>query len=249
MRALVCIALIAVLALAGCSSSPKTSSGPATSSKASGTPTTSVPATTSAASNGTNHAPKASLTVSATGLNATFSVGGSDEDKDKLTGSLDFGDGTAKATINALPGTVTHPYAKPGNFTAVLTVSDGKTTAKAEIVAKIVAVAGTGGAPVIFSGHIDAPDAIAATEGECAGAIAASGSGLGDEYDVTAKLTGATFKLEPSADMVVKWIDADASYVGDDSTSGKVPKGAVHVDICGIGPGAVQVDYTLTIQP
>jgi hypothetical protein len=49
--------------------------------------------------------------------------GSNDPDGDKLTYTWDFGDG---ATVSVTTPTTTHPYARAGNYTARLTVDDGR---------------------------------------------------------------------------------------------------------------------------
>lgn len=72
-----------------------------------------------------NHAPTVSATMPPTGLTnlpLTFTGFGSDPDRDSLTFSWNFGDGSAASpTVSA-----NHTYTVAGSFTVTLTVSDGR---------------------------------------------------------------------------------------------------------------------------
>jgi hypothetical protein len=87
-----------------------------------------------------NEAPAAVLALDAeTGpapLTTRPKISGSDPDRDRLTYTLDFGDG--QVATGALPvALVGHRYEVPGTYTVRLTVSDGRATASAE---RVVAV-------------------------------------------------------------------------------------------------------------
>jgi PKD repeat protein len=79
-----------------------------------------------------NHAPLASLTMSATSgvvpFDTTATLNASDPDGDALTYSLDFGDGSSvqKGSLPASP--IAHEYTQAGSYTIRLGVSDGEQT-------------------------------------------------------------------------------------------------------------------------
>ena len=148
LKPLLAAALLLSLALAGCSKDgdgggPSTTSG---SGSATGTSTAA------------NRPPTASLNVSvAEGLSplaVNFTLEGSDPDGDALNWTLAFGDGNATDGAS-LPGDATHTYAAGGNFTAVLTVSDGNLTASANVTIA-VAAAGALPDPLHFEGTLTA---------------------------------------------------------------------------------------------
>lgn len=277
MRALLAFGLIAILALAGCSSNSTTSSSPTsahpTTSAAgstshpasSGPPTTTpdtsgpVPSSPPSSSNatGTNHPPKATLTVIVTGANATFKADGADADGDSLTGTVSFGDGSANATVAKFPASLTHAY-KPGNFTAVLTVKDGKASGTSSVK---VAVAGAAGTKVTISGTTK----ISGNPGMIApvGANACAGYNAGqNEVDCVfgafdATLAGKAYKATSTGSSVGVefWDTCDAvmgAYVsgGDDTAdeeTGKIPAGAGCVILWAYGADPTGATLTITI--
>lgn len=85
----------------------------------------------------TNEPPEATLTADLTTgeapLNVSFTLDGSDADEDPLTWTLDLGDGSDVVEGDELPYVLEHAYAESGNFTAVLTVSDGNETDSAQV--------------------------------------------------------------------------------------------------------------------
>lgn len=157
MRAIAILA-VAVLLLAGCAGSTKTTSTShsgtsttatsSTTSKSGTTGGTSTSGTTTTAptAQGTNHAPAATITASSPGgalpLNVTFTLKGSDSDGDELTYTFDA-DSTNPVEKSGkgteFPVTFVFQYKTAGNFTAVLSVSDGKNVTKATQSVKVAA--------------------------------------------------------------------------------------------------------------
>ena len=70
-----------------------------------------------------NNSPVAKFSVSVDRYTATFTNNSEDQDGDELTYSWNFGDGATSTEKNPK-----HTYAANGNYTAKLTVSDGKTS-------------------------------------------------------------------------------------------------------------------------
>ncbi len=152
MRWLVVAAALA-LVLSGCASTKdgiasSSASGSSVSKAAasSGAAASSSKAATSGtaavAANSTNHAPVVnSFTGKVTGLNATFSLNATDADKDPLTFTLSFGDGSVNKTGSLPSGNLTYAFAKAGNYTAKLVVSDGKLTANKTVLMVVTAPA------------------------------------------------------------------------------------------------------------
>ncbi len=68
-----------------------------------------------------NSGPSALPGAATIGQAVSFAVAASDPDNDPLTYQWDFGDG---ATLTG--SSVTHAYASPGNYTATITISDGR---------------------------------------------------------------------------------------------------------------------------
>lgn len=139
MRGLLVALLLMTMALAGCTDGDGDDPAPTSSSSTSTsrTTTTTAPATssstTTSSSSTTSTAPPAnkppigSLAATVNGTAANFTVTGSDPDGDKLSWALAFGDGNATQGTS-LPATVLHTY-PAGNYTATLTLNDGKTSA------------------------------------------------------------------------------------------------------------------------
>ena len=124
----------------------------ATSSGTTGPRTGTTTTTTGSASGNTtaDRAPVANLTADTLNgtapLNVTFAVDGSDPDGGALDWILTFGNttlGTGNGTT--LPANVTHSFTEAGNFTVVLTVTDGAGNATANVT--VVVLAGTPAGP------------------------------------------------------------------------------------------------------
>lgn len=162
MRAILAVALLLTLVLAGCASKggggkdddgttpTGTASGTATGS---GTSSASQTGTASSTSTGTggpaNRAPSGAIAVVLNGTSARFNLTGSDLDGDALSWTLDFGDGNA-TDGSSLPANVTHLY-EAGNFTVVYNVTDGQATTTYNAT---IAVNATGGLETqAFSGN------------------------------------------------------------------------------------------------
>ena len=167
--ALLSLVLLAVLALAGCAgtTNPSTSAGAGSTAAttetgtadagsssagatASGTGVTSTGTSTASTGGGSNRAPAINtFTVNKTTglapLKVSFRLNATDADKDALTYKLSFGDGSANATGSLPSGDVTHSYSLKGNFTAKLTVTDGKISANKTLVVAVAGVAAAGG--------------------------------------------------------------------------------------------------------
>ncbi len=139
MRVFTIIAMLLLVALAGCADNGKTNEatdGPTGTETGSGTSTqTGTSAPGNGGSEGNNTAPTASLVADA--LNGTapfqvnFTLDGSDADGDNLTWSLTI-NGTETANGSALPAAANFTFGI-GNHTVVLTVSDGALTAMANL--------------------------------------------------------------------------------------------------------------------
>lgn len=119
LKATVALLLLLGLALAGCSDADKDPE-----------PSSSSSSSTTAAAR-PNAAPDADLTASVNGTLATFHLNATDANNDTLSWSLAFGDGAAE-NGTGLPANVTHEYT-PGNYTANLTVSDGRANATTQV--------------------------------------------------------------------------------------------------------------------
>ena len=137
MRALMAALLLLSLAFAGCSDDGDDDPQP------SATVSTSVSASTTASSAPVaNRAPVANLTASALNgtvpLNVTFQINGTDADGDALTWTLRSGNDTL-SNGTSLPANRTHAFIEPGNHTLVLTVSDGKLNATANVTINVTA--------------------------------------------------------------------------------------------------------------
>lgn len=149
MRAIATL-LVLALVLSGCAGSSDNGSSTSGSSTTQGSSTsgskTTGPTTTGATGSGTtsggpgpagNHAPIPQLGASAEAgpapFGVNFTVDATDEDKDPLTWTLAFGDGSTSATGASVPATVAHNFTSLGNYTVILTVSDGKTSASATL--------------------------------------------------------------------------------------------------------------------
>lgn len=131
--------LLAALALAGCSGGGGDDDGGGATLSTSASGTSSATNTTAP-----NRPPTATLSASVNGTAAAFNLTGSDPDGDALDWTLAFGDGNS-TTGTGLPANATHDYGAGGNFTANLTVSDGKASFSTQI--GLVATAGGGALP------------------------------------------------------------------------------------------------------
>jgi PKD repeat protein len=147
---LLAVFLLAAVAFAGCSGGDG-DGGPTGTGSSTGTTTGSSTGTTTQA----NRPPQASLNVSVANgtspLEVTFTVSGSDPDGDPLNWTLAFGDGNSTGGTG-LPGNASHSYGSAGEFTALLTVSDGLANATANVT--IAVAAGAVPDPLHFEGTL-----------------------------------------------------------------------------------------------
>jgi PKD repeat protein len=131
-RAIVVAGLLLAAALAGCSGETEdglpSGTGSSTSGSASGSLTN--------ATTGSNAPPTANLTADLSNgtapLAVNFTVGGSDPDGDNLTWALAV-NGTPVANGTGVPASASHLFNATGNWTVVLTVSDGELNATASV--------------------------------------------------------------------------------------------------------------------
>jgi PKD repeat protein len=153
LQTVVSVLLLVTLAFAGCSDKKGgggegdgTGTKTGTSTKTGSASGTSTGSGTSGPG-GANRAPTASLSASVANgtipLNVTFSVSGSDPDGDNLTWDLAFGDGSAPAQGSGVPGQSNHTFTAAGNYTAVLTVSDGALEATSNVTVSVAAGGGS----------------------------------------------------------------------------------------------------------
>lgn len=222
MRVLLIGLLLVGIALAGCSSkgsnddgeeiaaststSATSSSGSRSSSSASSSASSSTTTTSSSTSTSTapapakNGVPIAVISATINGTKATFSLDGSDPDKDALTWTLDFGDASAKTNGTTLPTSVDHTYAAAGNFTVLYSVSDGKNVTNSDLDITVT-VASTGIVMVQEQALPSNPVSSQDLEGAFLGAQACGGwivSENGQDcvwFEMKAEHVGKTFTL------------------------------------------------------
>ncbi|MHB8633264.1 MAG: PKD domain-containing protein [Thermoplasmatota archaeon] len=262
MRSGILLAAFVVMAFAGCTSTapPLTtdsgSQAPATAapSAAPTSATTTAPATTSPAPTTTSAAPppqplQASLTAMVHGANATFHATAADPNGGKVTGTLDFGDGSAAASISSFPADVPHAYTSTGNLTARLTATNGKTTTKANVTFAIVAAAGSK-TPYVFTGQIDTPDPAAIAGQGCVLNIVAYTGGpdnFGSDVQIPPGAVGGTYTIGPTG-MEVDYLDSGGNFLSG-GAGGTVPAGSTDGLTCGAAPTLELTNWTLTIVP
>lgn len=159
MRTAILATIMLASAFSGCLADPAEpqtvtdSSEPAATTSTTGTnattPSSTNTGTTTSAAAAENTPPTANLTTDVPNgtapLNVTFTVEGADEDGDELTWTLDIdSDGTAEYNGSVVPDALVHEFTEPGNYTAVLTVSDGTANATANVTVAVEVGAATG---------------------------------------------------------------------------------------------------------
>jgi hypothetical protein len=194
-------------------------------------------------------------------FNVTFHATGSDADGDSLTYSLSFGDGTAASTGTALPADIVHQYSVVGNFTAKLTVGDGKSEVNTTALVAATAAAAAGG-PQVVTGSWISGGPIACEQFLDGDDLHQMADQTGDfdwvQFDVRADTIDKAFKatLEPvgapGGGFEIDFYDAGGSNLGyfdsappDGLTiEGTVPASAAIgiLFVCTPGPG----DFTYT---
>lgn len=165
LKPLAALALTVIVALSGCigadpkpaASAPSGTDSPGDSSEPSDsqTPSSSDPTSSETPDPSDipeNHAPTANLSASVAAggapLLVNFTITGADEDGDNLTYSLDAdGDGIEDANGTELPAEFAFTYSMPGNYTAVLNVTDGTASATATVAIAVAASGPCGSAP------------------------------------------------------------------------------------------------------
>ena len=277
MRVLVLAATLLVLTatLAGCSgkgsgddassSSSSTSSraGSATTSASSSATSTSATTTTTGstttAPNATNRAPTAQLSaVVANGsLTVNFTLDGADLDQDPLAWTLAFGDGN-QTNGTTLPANVTHDYVV-GNYTATLTVSDGKANGTASVNVTLASSESSGGQQMFNGewsiGSVDVPlflrdagcEALAAVDGVFMAQFDVDAATLGKPYTVTfaAATTAASLLFVEISFLDAACAEIEGQYVeGVTTLTGVVPAGATSAYLTSDGGAMVEGAYT-----
>lgn len=170
---LVAVLLLITVSLAGCTGNGDkgedgsdgdgsgTSTGTSTSSGSKSKTSTGTSSGTGTGGPGPgNDAPTASLAASVANgsvpLNVTFTATVTDPDGDNLTWQLDFGDGSSAAQGTS-SGQANHTFTSAGNYTAVLTVSDGQRNASANLTIVVAAGGGSANSFIVTLTDICAP--------------------------------------------------------------------------------------------
>jgi hypothetical protein len=281
LQALLALLTMFALAFAGCAgetggddgddvqpSATQTTTQAATSTTSASTPTSASSTTT--AQPPTNKPPTGSITAVVDGLNASFSLTGSDPDGDTVVWDLDFGDGETTSGTT-LPATVDHTYA-PGNFSVAFTVTDGSarnsySLAISVLGANVDMVVFTGAqefpssplmsfeisTPVV-SGFLGASVCVGFNEGEngqdCvwfeldASLVGKDFTLTADEGDPDYEFWPACSPMDDSATPPVSF--AIAGSIADGPESGTIPEGAGCIVIWAKLPPAMPT-YTFTI--
>lgn len=165
-------------------------------------------------------------------FDVTFAIDGEDADGDALTWSLMI-DGVEISTSTEVPIDVTHRFDAEGVYNATVTMTDGEAAVSASLDITATAAAPTydGPAPFVIAGSITVA------------APLCMGDGIGGDWHYYSDdLDGWTYVVDGSA-VDATFYDSEVNNLGG-GTSGRVPAGAVEVDICATGPGAG--DYTFT---
>jgi PKD repeat protein len=181
MRGVVAVAFALLLPMfaSGCfvqDKDPQTqdTDGAETATQTSGTTTRSGTATPSNGTvrpggNGTDRAPTANLTASPVNgtapLNVTFSIGGADPEGGNLTWTLTLGNATV-GNGTSVPTNHTHQFTEAGNYTVVLTVSDGANNATANVTVTVTAGGSGAAGPVEHQFVTVNPDGTCDAKGE-----------------------------------------------------------------------------------
>jgi PKD repeat protein len=252
---LLSLAFVACLALAGCSSKSDStsstaasgsdtasSSGGSSSGGSTGGGSSSTGPSSSSGASGPNAAPvittfTVNKTTGAAPLKVSFAVNATDADKDALTYTLSYGDKTPDSTGKTLPSLL-HTYAVAGNYTAKLTVSDGKAAANKTVALKVT---GAGALASKQSFYFSSAE-------QCSG----------DDLiaDLSAAADDNTFcTFQPTAPL------GTASKVGPEVATAKTPTGAFPKDTviqgsifassctpAGTTPNLLQGDFTISVS-
>lgn len=264
------VALVLMLAFAGCVSKKDEGDGGdaddggdgtgARTGRTSRSTTGSATATGTSGSNGTaaeNHPPTASMTANGTGAapaSVSFLLNGTDADGDALTWALAFGDGNA-TNGTSLPANVTYAYPQPGAYNATLTVSDGKATTNVTLLLNLTA-SGPAFEKFVASGTPDLACPQCSVAGANTGAGYRNGINELDSWfvELPPGAVGQPFTLVSEStdpDMVFRTSCASSGtavgnpYVAAGSESGVVPEGAVCV--LSWNPEDVLAKITLTV--
>lgn len=265
MRAILSLALLAALVLAGCTSSSSDESTSASTSAtgkattpSSGTKTESSSSTATGASASPTTAPaanrapiiaafSANVTGGAAPLTVGFSPNATDADEDALTFTLSFGDGSANATGRLPSANLTHIFTVAGNHTVRLVVSDGKAVANKTL--QVQATAGASAPPpsIVFEGSVVLPDPFLLSLDSCISALIDGGEVgvFGGVHQLPSDVEAAwSFAVTPASGWAT-FSSADGGTIAGNGNSGTVGEGVSMVIVCASEP---MVDYTLTLM-
>ncbi len=169
-----------------------------------------------------------------------FHINASDADGDDLSWTLDVdGDGVADSEGSTLPFNFTFSFTTPGNYTAVLNVTDGESfvNATADVVA--IEAGPTGPEPVVLSGSGYVPT-VSGLLYECIQ------NGVdGNLHDLFPAGPGWNYVVEPADEVVVYWWSG-GGFDSNGDGAGVVPNGVDQVEIC-LDPTAAAFDVTYTM--
>ncbi len=273
MKALVSLALVGALLLAGCASktdnastgsgtnaTSNTSGSKATASGASSSGAASTSATASANSPPVITAFSANRTIGKAPLAISFKLNATDANGDALTYVLSFGDGSANKTGSLPSANLTYTYATKGNYTARLVVSDGRASANATttVQAQAVGVSGPAAIPAdqVITGTLRCvPDLFLGYND------AVPGSSADTTFTVVAGLTKLTVTLsysDPGGQGLVDLDEVVTDAAGAATTSNEAgpepaleflaPAAGAWHELVQCFSGAGQASYTVTVH-
>ena len=276
MRALLAVAVVSAFILAGCSGKTDDTTTTSTSGSHSTSTTSHGPGGGASSSTGPgggsggggggsgggsgNKAPtgtiSASIPAGGVPLNVTFTLTGTDPDKDPISWTLDAdGDGKADTKTDApasFPATYAFVYQTAGSYTANFTLSDGKlSTSRTFLVNATGSGAGQAASLTWTSGAYGCGE-----DYDTAVHAAPVAGTLYGELDVDAATYGLTFKADFGTftglfEGIIFYDSAGAKVAGGAAVfadpavvTGTVPDGAVFAQFYNCGTTGSQADYT-----
>jgi hypothetical protein len=176
-------------------------------------------------------------------FNVTFTIGGTDKDKDALGYTMDFGDASPPESGSGLETGFTqslvHEYKSEGVYNATLTLSDGKTSATAWLVINATAVAIQAG--TTYSCRAELGGAVGGLLGP--NVVTISGCNL-----ATAEVETVYASEEvPSGCSVAYDVDGDGFSEGAGEVGATYPAGTNFFATC--GPVNPQGEVSITLIP
>lgn len=170
-------------------------------------------------------------------LTVSFDLDATGGNNESLSWSFLVGEDETESG-DELPATIEYTFEEAGNHTVVLNITEGAETAEANVT--IAVLAGESPEPVVIEGSaiIGLPlhSVLLCVRDDIDGNI----------HAIAPAEPGWVFTLESADAFTLYWFEGEDTFMSAGGTSGEVPAGATHAEICMVEGNALD-DYVLTL--